>query len=60
MFIVINLDVILHNIILVHSMCSHPRSPADGQHKCHMKRCLEFEKNAASHMTFVGQLTCQP
>ena len=22
--------------------------------KCHMKKCLEFEKNAISHMTFAG------
>ena len=31
---------------------------ANGQHKCHMKKCSEFENNAISHMTFVGQLTC--
>ena len=29
-----------------------------GQHKCHMKKCLEFENNVVGHMTFVGWLTC--
>ena len=24
------------------------------------KWCLEFKKNAISHMTFCGRLTCQP
>ena len=51
--------------IYVHYRCyisntlqeSTPGWPADGQHKCHMKRGLEFEKNAVSHTTFVGQLT---
>ena len=36
---------------------STPGQPADGQHKCHMKRGLEFKKNAVSHMTFAGWLT---
>ena len=26
--------------------------PADGQHKSHTKKCLEFENNAVGHMTF--------
>ena len=37
----------------------HELTPS-GQHKCHTKRCLEFEKNAASHTTFARQLTCRP
>ena len=36
---------------------STPCQLANGQHKCHMKRGLEFEKNAVSHTTFVGWLT---
>ena len=28
--------------------------------KCHTKKCLEFENNVVSHMTFAGQPTCQP
>ena len=30
------------------------------QQECHMKRCLEFKKNAIGHMTFARWLTCQP
>ena len=26
--------------------------PANGQHKCHMKKHLEFKNNAVGHMTF--------
>ena len=33
-----------------------PGQLADGQHKSHPKRCLEFKKNVVSHITFVGQL----
>ena len=29
-----------------------PCQPAGSQHKCHMKRGLEFKKNAIGHMTF--------
>ena len=36
---------------------STPGWPANSQHKCHTKRGLEFEKDAVSHMTFVGQPT---
>ena len=36
---------------------STPGQPANGRHKCHMKRGLEFEKNAVSCMTFAGWLT---
>ena len=31
--------------------------PADGRQKGYTKKCLKFEKNAISHMTFVGQPT---
>ena len=34
--------------------------PADGQHKSHTKKCLEFENNAVGHTTFSGWLTCWP
>ena len=33
---------------------STPGQLADGRHKSHTKRCLEFEKNVVSCMTFVG------
>ena len=36
---------------------STPGLLANSQHKCHTKRCLEFEKNAVGYMTFAGQLT---
>ena len=36
---------------------STPGQLANGQHKCHMKRGLEFKKNVVGHMTFAGQLT---
>ena len=42
------------------SQVDPPHWLANGQHKCHTKRCLEFEKNAAGCTTFVGQLTCWP
>ena len=35
-------------------------SRLNGRHKSCMKKCLEFENNAVGHMTFSGQLTCQP
>ena len=31
-----------------------PGWPANGRHKCHMKRGLEFKKNVVSHTTFAG------
>ena len=31
-----------------------PGQPANGRHKCHTKRGLEFEKNAVGCATFVG------
>ena len=36
---------------------STPGWLANGQHKCHRKRGLEFKKNAVGHTIFVGQLT---
>ena len=30
-----------------------PGQPADGQHKSHTKRCLEFKKNVVSHMALI-------
>ena len=36
---------------------STPGWLAYGQYKSCTKRCLEFEKNVVSHMTFVGWLT---
>ena len=41
------------------SSADTPGQLADGQHKCCTKRCLEFKKNVASCMNFVGQPTCQ-
>ena len=49
MFIIDALSNTLHE--------STPGWLADGQHKCCMKRGLEFKKNAVSHMTFAGQPT---
>ena len=51
--------------IYVHYRCyisdmlhkSTPGQLANGQHKCHMKRGLEFKKNAVSSTTFAGQPT---
>ena len=43
--------------------CSGPLPYAVGQpmtDKYCMKRCLEFEKNDVSHMTFAWMLTCWP
>ena len=37
-----------------------PCWPVGQLKKCHTKRCLEFEKNDASHMTFAWRPTCQP
>ena len=54
-FIVVNFDVILQ----MRFMSQPPGQPADGQHKCHTKRHLEFKQNVVGHMTFVGWLTCQ-
>ena len=34
---------------------STPGWLADGQHKSHTKRHLEFEKNVVGHTTFLGQ-----
>ena len=34
--------------------------PADGWHKSHTKKCLEFENNAVGCTTFSGWQTCQP
>ena len=33
---------------------------ANGQHKSHMKKCLEFENNVVGCTTFVGWPTCRP
>ena len=33
---------------------------ADGQHKCHMKKCLEYKNNLVGHMTFSKWPTCWP
>ena len=34
-----------------------PGWPADGQHKSHTKRHLEFKRNVVGHTTFAGWLT---
>ena len=54
MFIAAHFNVILQ----MHFMSQPPGWPADSQHKCHTKRCLEFKKNAVGHTTFAEWPTC--
>ena len=51
-----------HHTTVYYSISWHVAASrlAYGQHKSHMKKCLEFENNAVSHMTFSGQPTCRP
>ena len=63
MFIVVNLDVVLHNnkYIPTHSMSWHAMSAGQQLTQMPYEKCLEFKKNAIGHTTFVGGgLTCLP
>ena len=54
-------DVIICNHIKLFTLAHcHMVSAGQWLTKCCMKKCLEFENNAVSHMTFVGQPTGQP
>ena len=54
-----NIYIYIHYRCYISNML-HESTPgwlANGQHKSHTKRCLEFEKNVVSHTTFVGRPT---
>ena len=46
------------SVKLLALVCSHMVSASQWLTKSHTKKCSEFENNAVSHMTIVGQLTC--
>ena len=53
-------NIYIHYIHYISNMLheSTPGHPANGQHKSHTKRHLEFKKNGVSHMTFQGGQQC--